>query len=799
MQYGADIFPYKRFKKASKDKKDKKKIETTELLRGLIYFMVSVLISRVLLLNVENSMAPFGVAFLIAMSLYKEESSFISTACGTLAGYISIYSKINNLPGYLIVIGTITISAYMLEGKAKKVRLSVVFSIIFAELIASEFLIRSLTIKVAFLSSFLQIICIIPLYFILERSIICIKKFRTKHLFSSEEIISMTIVFSLIISGTWGLNIASVSLRNILALTFILMVSYINGSTVGAASGIAVGAIIGISSNNLIIFVGVYGLCGLIAGIFKDIGKWISGFAYGITFFILMLYSNIGLEFKFIEILVAEIIFLVIPSKIYMKINLELDWEKKQEYLNKNSVDKIKNLLLKRLDNFSDVLYNMSDTLIDLADNDKLVMKNKSTGLIENLADRVCSNCSMNDTCWKKEAYYTYAAFGELIQNSEEGKKNKIPREIDRKCIKRSTLLKNTEDIVNSHIIKEMWRKRLSEGREILAGQIDGMANCLKEVMEEFNSDVKIDNEAEKRIRKILDNKSIKFNDIFCFRDKNDRLIIKMSLNSCGGTQLCVKKILPLMNEVSERLMCVSDEGCIIDPETGECTVTFEETPKFYAASYASRQCKNGEKYSGDSYNFGKTVDGGYMCVISDGMGSGPEAGRESKAAVEMMEKFTNAGLSKTTAINTVNTIMTLKFSEDEKFSTLDLYNLDLYSGNVSFMKVGAVASFIKSGNKVDVISSRSLPIGVLDKVDVDVINTKIKNGDVILMLSDGVLDYDINNAGKVEWVVDYLKESTTNNPKELVDGLIEKAKELSGGKVKDDMTAIVSKIYSLY
>jgi stage II sporulation protein E len=344
-----------------------------------------------------------------------------------------------------------------------------------------------------------------------------------------------------------------------------------------------------------------------------------------------------------------------------------------------------------------------------------------------------------------------------------------------------------------------MWRKSLSEGREILSDQIDSMAHSLKEVMKEFDSDIKIVNEVEKTLRKIFDDKGIKFNDVFCFEDRNERLVIKMCLNSCGGSQLCVKSILPLINEFTDKFMCVSDDGCVINPKTGECTVTFEETPKFYVSSYAGRECKHGEKYSGDSYSFGKTAEGGYMCVVSDGMGSGPQAGRESIAAVEMIEKFTNAGLTNITAINTVNRIMSLKFSEDEKFSTLDLCNLDLYSGDVSFMKIGAVASFIKSGNRVEVIKSRSLPIGVLDKVDVEVVNKKVKNGDIIIMLSDGVLDYDINSAGKVDWVVKYLEENNTNNPKEVVDGLIEKAKELSGGKVKDDMTVIVSKVYNLY
>ena len=798
MQYGAEIFPYQRSQKTNKEKKSKNQIECLWISRNIVYFIISILISRVLLLNMDDTTAPFGIAFLIVMALYKDEY-IISIAGGCFLGYILLYNKVSNLPQYLIAISIITAFSYLLNRKSKETVLSITFGTIFVEFLISEILIRSLTFKVAFLTSFLQIICILPLYLILEKSILCLKEVKTKHLFTSEEIISIAILISLVLSGTWGLSVAGLSIRNILALGFILMISYINGCTVGAASGIALGAIIGMSSNNILIFIGVYGLCGLVAGIFKESGKILSAFAYFMTFLILKLYSDIGMEFKLLETIIATSIFLFIPNTIYSKLNLELDWERKQEYLNKDYVDKVKEMLLKRLGSFSHVLFNISDTLSDLADNDKLVMKNKSTALIENLADRVCSGCNMNSICWKRESYYTYTAFSELIQSYEEGKKNRMPQEIERKCTKRTLLLKNTEEIVSGYIINEMWRKRLSEGRTLLAGQINSMASSLKEVMDEFNSDVKLDSEAEKSVRKILERKGLKYNDIFSFQDKNDRLVIKLSLEACGGSQLCVKTILPLINEVLGKAMCISDDGCVINPKTSVCTVTFEETPRYYVASYAGRQCKYGEKYNGDSYSFGKTKDGSYMSIISDGMGSGPRAGQESKAAVQLIEKLTYAGLSKKTAINTVNSIMSLKFAEDEKFSTLDLSSLDLYTGEVDFMKVGAVASFIKSGSKVEIIKSKSLPIGVLDKVDIDIVNKKVKNGDIIVMLSDGVLDYDSDNTGKVDWIVNYLSETSINNPKELVDGIIERAKELSGGRAKDDMTAIVSKVYSLY
>jgi stage II sporulation protein E len=89
--------------------------------------------------------------------------------------------------------------------------------------------------------------------------------------------------------------------------------------------------------------------------------------------------------------------------------------------------------------------------------------------------------------------------------------------------------------------------------------------------------------------------------------------------------------------------------------------------------------------------------------------------------------------------------------------------------------------------------------MGVLDKVDIDIIKKKVKNGDIIIMLTDGILDYNNEAAGRVDWVVDYLKTVNCNNPRDLVDELVEKATELSGGKVKDDMTVVVSKVYALF
>ncbi|MCH3965628.1 MAG: stage II sporulation protein E [Clostridium sp.] len=795
MQYELEVFPYQRSEKLNKQERKGRFKDPQEVLKLVFYFLAAFLVARVMMVNL---MAPFGIAFLTAVVVSEKRKIACLSALGTIIGYISMYGNIKYPVMYCTISIVLMAVSYILKGLDKSKKLILIFASVLAGILFYKFLIVKLSFSVALFNAFFEILCIFPLYFIINYSIICFKELRTRHLYSNEEIISMAVTISFIVSGTWGIMIYGVSFRNIIALTFVLMLGYIKGSAQGAASGVAMGTIIGITSNEMLVYIAVYGLCGLISGIFRETGKCMSACSYMVVFIILKLYSNIGPQFKVPEILISCAIFIIIPKTIYKQMETELDWQKKRETQKENYADKIKSVLVERLENFAEVLSNMSLTLGKLADNDKLAMKSKSSALVENLADRVCSNCSMRALCWKRESYNTYNTFVEIIQNYQE-KKEIIPPELERKCIKRTMLVDSTHDIVNNYVINEMWRDRLSECRELLADQIGNMSRSVSEIVNEFNTDIKFNTDIENKMRRILTKNKIQYRDVFCFNDKNQHLIMRMSMEACGGEQKCIKQILPLVNNVTGKLMCVSEDGCKIDKSMKDCSITFEETPKYHIAAYVSRKCKDGEKYNGDSYTYGNLPDGSYMTIISDGMGSGPQAYKESSASVELIKKFAVAGFNKLTAINTVNSIMSIKFTQDEKFSTLDLNSIDLYKGEVDFMKVGAVASFIKRGNEVDVIKSKTLPIGVLDKPDIEIINRKILNGDFIIIVSDGVLDYNAEVAGSYDWMVKFLKEFNCNDPKKMGEEIIRKAVELSENKVKDDMTVIVEKVYSLY
>ena len=312
MQYGVEIFPYERIKKIKSEVKKQKLENLSSLFKTISYFAAAVLIGRVLMVNL---MAPFGIAYLIAVIICEDNKISLVSGVGTFLGYVSLYNNVKNLPVYFIITATLLILNYILKGIEQRKKLLLIFFSIFLEFSLYKFLLVKISLSIAFLTSFFEITCIFPLYFIINYSIICFKEIKTRHLYSNEEIISMAVTVSLVIAGTWGTSIYGVSIRNVIALTFVLILGYTKGSAAGSAVGVAIGTIIGVTSNDMIISIGVYGLCGLISGVFRETGKWMSGVAYIVAFAVLKMYSDIGVQFKIIESIISCAVFFCNTTK----------------------------------------------------------------------------------------------------------------------------------------------------------------------------------------------------------------------------------------------------------------------------------------------------------------------------------------------------------------------------------------------------------------------------------------------------------------------------------------------------
>ncbi|WP_436513324.1 stage II sporulation protein E [Clostridium thermobutyricum] len=775
-------------------------VEKIEPLKLFGTFLAVFLLSRVVIyINKEDivGMAPFGLAFLISMLRTKNESKVLFCSLGAILGYITIGQELGNSAIYIITTLITLMIFYVLNKRNKYIGIKSVLSIYFLVQIINSVLINKYDLSASLFVSIIYTGIVIPIYFVIRYGLDCFENYNTNYYFNIEELISIGLVFCLMIGGIGDLSIFNIHLREIFSILFIISIAYVGGAANGSAIGIAMGLILGISNGAIVECVGFYSVLGLVAGLFKETGKIFSLLSAITIYIILSLYSKGSIDNGIVEILIGGAGFLLIPNRILNCIETEMSTESKNEDLIELHMNQIKTEFSERIEGLGEVLNNVSESVANLSTNEVLLYKDKSTALVNNLADRICSDCKMCNNCWNTQFNQTYSCFEKIIRGKEENY-SVFPAELEKKCMRKYELLGEVDKLVLSMNAEAINREKLEEGRKIIAEHMKTMADNVGRILYDFKKDISMCTDLEKTIRRELNKNSVQYKDVFCFTDKDGKMKVKVNMSNCSGCRYCSKSVLPVVNSLVKRPMMIGKDGCSINPNNKDCTVTVREMPKYTVSSYVGMRIKEGEDYTGDTYNFGNVANGKYLTILSDGMGSGPEASKESKMTVDLVEKFINCGFGIDTALNTVNSIMTMKFDEDEKFSTLDMNTIDLYSGKISFIKVGATTSFIKRGKEIIKISSNMPPFGLVDKIEVDSIDKRIKNGDVIITLSDGVLDVDKSKIGDSEWLENYLIKAGSN-PKDLAIDIIEESKKLNNGSIKDDMTVIVSKVQALY
>lgn len=217
-----------------------------------------------------------------------------------------------------------------------------------------------------------------------------------------------------------------------------------------------------------------------------------------------------------------------------------------------------------------------------------------------------------------------------------------------------------------------------------------------------------------------------------------------------------------------------------------EQTLRFYRRPALYATMGAVSEKKQGEHYCGDTvYSF---MNNNYQYfLLCDGMGSGREAALISRIACHFIEQLTYCGGELETILQTVNDFLLGQSCECS--TTVDLLRLDLYDGTCDFVKSGACPSLVlRSGNTFKVASA-SMPIGAARETNCELISLNLKEGDTVIMASDGV-------AGDIEgssWLTALLTGKLSNDPQSLSEDILALSKKEN--KRPDDCSVMIIKV----
>ena len=204
-------------------------------------------------------------------------------------------------------------------------------------------------------------------------------------------------------------------------------------------------------------------------------------------------------------------------------------------------------------------------------------------------------------------------------------------------------------------------------------------------------------------------------------------------------------------------------------------------------AGIAARK-KDGETVSGDAGTYFKRGDGTLYVLLCDGMGSGPQANRESSLALRLLEQFLQAGVETEHALVTLNSALALRGEEAGGFTTVDLLQVDLFTGDGVVFKLGAAPTYVRKGGTVRRISGTSLPAGLEaeERSAPDRFPIHLSPGDCVVLVSDGVTGTEDDS-----WLRERLVKFDQGSPKELARDLITHSPQ----GATDDSTALVIRL----
>lgn len=795
---------------STKEETTKKKNILTNAIskKYIILYIITFMVSTI---GIGQAVSPASLAIIVAMGA-NEIPIVIALVLGLIGNIIGC--GVSSIIPYIITMLIFFASffarepKYNEESRNEKIKLgrriftsSLIVGIV--KVLISGFLIYDFLVAIT-----MSMITFI-LYKVFVNGISVVINFNEKRAFSLEEIMGASVLLTIAVCSFGNLQIFGFSIRNIIAIFIVLVLGWKNGMLVGATSGITIGVTLGIITNNDPVTIAAYAISGLVAGILNRFGRIgvIVGFVIGDV--ILTFLSNGGIEnlIVFKEILIAGIGLLAVPKNIKLDIENIIGNKQFLPVANNRGLNKSKEAAEKlkevsrAVKEMANIYKEKFEEQEDNKEKNKQIFNAELLNNIDNMEENILYD-SMSDV----DSNIVNDIFEELIKKQYIKEKDLLDILAKNNNLvvgfenEQSSINREVEDMtraINSaYRISKMnfiWNTKLKEEKQNVGKQLNGVSKVISAIAEDMKEQIEETNIYEKEkqtILQLLKQKNIIVQEIYIDRQDEDRFNIELYTERDGRNGI-TEIILNILEKVLNEKFKLIKRNNIDEKNIIKYKLMSEDI--FSIDVGQAIAIKDGMTVSGDSLLHTRLKDGKYLVAISDGMGTGPEARKSSQIVIKMIQRLLDSGFNKENSIDLINTNL-LNVSEDI-YATLDIAIVDLYKGNIEFIKAGSAPTYIKNKKKIQLIKSETLPTGIVRNISKEIIDRKIEDGDFILMCSDGVIDSNVEYKNKALWVKYLLEDMQNTNPQKVADLVLNEAVDNNYGKVKDDMSILTFKL----
>ncbi len=585
----------------------------------------------------------------------------------------------------------------------------------------------------------------------------------------------------IILIGLIKFSIFDISVGRTVGVFLLLTSARYGGTAVSSACGIALSFACAVTSSYENGF-GIYALMGLAAGVFAMLGKYaiattsVATALIGVS--LMQFKENSGLFLA--EILLSSVTFLLIPRS--MGINFSKFFYRQPMVNLQNGATKALSL---RLNLASSALVDVADTVSQVSSELSKINAPDFKSVIGLIEQDACCGCKLRLHCWENKSAATLDAVMQMVNSIKGGDTSpdlSVIDEFQGRCIRINKMQETVKFRYSQYASLLSAESRIDEVRQVVSEQFEGVSDMLNELSQSLTDDEHFNARAAESAASALKNIGIHTDECAAKIDKFGRMSLEMKIkydNSTVFNRLQIMKVLSLACERDFSVPSITKTG-------SAAVITVNERANYRIDIGIEQHCAVAGSICGDAYKYFNDGKGHFVMLLSDGMGTGGRAAVDSAMASGLMARLLKAGFGYDCSLKILNSSMLFK-SSDESLATMDIASIDLFTGSTELYKAGAAPTLVRRNGHSGRAESQSLPVGILKDVSFDRAGIRLRHGDILLLVSDGV------TFEGTEWIRQELEAWRDGSAQALAEHICDSARRRYTTSRPDDITVMAA------
>lgn len=445
-----------------------------------------------------------------------------------------------------------------------------------------------------------------------------------------------------------------------------------------------------------------------------------------------------------------------------------------------DGVPGMRDMISSRLTFTSEALVTVGNMISDVSDRLAASETPSFDKVLSDVMSGACAGCSYISLCWNSEREQTSKTLRQLAESDGSfcDERGSYSARCPRKERVETVLVRSYSEFLRNSDAD----MRVKEIRSVIKDQYHGLSELLRDLSDEFSGCESYSGELSSALADAVSSTGLRVSRLSCITDKYGRMKIEMRIISVSDLPVSRAKLKSIAEGICKRNFDVPE----MTRGDRSFLVTMTEKAKFDPEIGIYRITGDNSEVSGDTADSFTDGKGRKYLVISDGMGSGKRAAADSSMTGGLFCRMMCSGFGAECSLKLINSALMYR-SYDESLATLDVSEIDLYTGKVTMFKAGTAPTIVLKKGHASKASCRTLPIGILKNVGFDKAIAELKSGDILLMMSDGA------TFEGTDWICRELEAFDGESAAELCERIAKKAKAIRKDGHSDDITVMAA------